>query len=408
AERIVAVVSPGSVAGVNGTVTAGSGNSGDAVFAAAGTPKSKYEILVEIISGGAFGTATFRWSRDGGINWSPTTTTPAASGTGYSLGDTGVSVSWTDAEPDASSFAAGDTWQFTATAPESSVSEINTAIDYGMARQSVELILVAQPVASGSWAALNTKGVALAAAHKPVAIICDAPWPTAEQTVDQWVTALPTALGSFTTECVSIMAGGAKITDERGYEIERGGSGIYAGRLAHDPVMRSPGRVLTGALAPISGLNKLMPSGVEEAQLQALAEAGFTVFRTYEGLSGYYVNNGAVHCESGSPYINIERVRSMHKLMRTARAAALLKLHDEWYEDGSDASLKDLESAVESEIKTRMMKGRDRELSAFDVVIPTGQDVLGTEEIYAEVQAVPVGATKTIKLYFSLWKQLPQ
>ncbi|MDP8257657.1 MAG: DUF2586 family protein, partial [Candidatus Alcyoniella australis] len=41
AERIVAVVSPGSVAGVNGTVTAGSGNSGDAVFAAAGTPKSK-------------------------------------------------------------------------------------------------------------------------------------------------------------------------------------------------------------------------------------------------------------------------------------------------------------------------------------------------------------------------------
>ncbi len=53
-----------------------------------GEPTGPHEIAIEIVSGGALGVATMRWSKDGGDSWQPEASTAAT----VEFGDTGITA----------------------------------------------------------------------------------------------------------------------------------------------------------------------------------------------------------------------------------------------------------------------------------------------------------------------------
>lgn len=72
----------------------------------AGTPASKYEILVEITTSGALGAGVFRWSDDGGSSWQASGVTLPGGGT-YALGATGLTLTFA-----AGGYVDGDEFRF--------------------------------------------------------------------------------------------------------------------------------------------------------------------------------------------------------------------------------------------------------------------------------------------------------
>ncbi len=107
---------PGSIDAVTQAGT------GTAVCTPAGTPTGSRDFIIEIILGGAHETATYRWSEDGGINWSSVYTTPAVDAP-ISL-SAGVTVSF-----GTGTFVAGDQYSFSSHAPTASVTNFLAAID---------------------------------------------------------------------------------------------------------------------------------------------------------------------------------------------------------------------------------------------------------------------------------------
>lgn len=98
--------SAGTVAAALSTVTEGGAGGPDVTVA--GTPNDFYNAIIEIVLGGALGTATFKYTLDGGKNYSSTLTTP--SGATYVIPNTGITATFT-----AGTQVAGTTHSFTAT-----------------------------------------------------------------------------------------------------------------------------------------------------------------------------------------------------------------------------------------------------------------------------------------------------
>lgn len=90
------VVITGVVPGIETSVVTAGGSAG--VLAVTGTPavaeyRSQFKIVIDSAGTGAVGSATFKWSRDGGTTWVETGKTTSNS---YSLGSTGLTLDFPD------------------------------------------------------------------------------------------------------------------------------------------------------------------------------------------------------------------------------------------------------------------------------------------------------------------------
>jgi hypothetical protein len=108
------------VAGSNGSVSKSNGSS--PTVSVSGTPKDGFDAKIVILTGGARGTATFKYSLDGGLTYSDEILVP--SGGAYTLGDTGLTATFA-----AGTYTAGDTFSFTSTAPGFNTTNLTTALD---------------------------------------------------------------------------------------------------------------------------------------------------------------------------------------------------------------------------------------------------------------------------------------
>ncbi len=107
-----------ATAGVNSAVSA-SGTS-PPTTTLTGTPLDDYQLSIQCLSAGARGTATFRYSLDGGVNWSHELTTAAT----YAIAETGITINFAN-----TAFSLDNAWTATCTAPTSS----NTQVTDGLA-----------------------------------------------------------------------------------------------------------------------------------------------------------------------------------------------------------------------------------------------------------------------------------
>lgn len=400
----IAVPSNADVAGTFGAVDDGSSGSAD-MNTPTGSVNAAYDMVVEILTGGNFNEATFRYSPDGGDNWYgpytiPEQTTPPNSDP-FVVPGTGISLTWNDAGAGSGSFVEGDYWQFATVAPTSSISALMEA--HGVPLDvPFEGRVTATPTGAAAWASLNTVCMADYQGHKPTFMICEAPLPSDAELADDdpegaYTTARLALTSGLDLTFLMIAAGWAEVADKLGQSRRRGVSGIAAGLLSASPVQRSLGNT---QYCKVSNVLRVFPAG-EAAQI-ALDEGRFTVLRRHVGLDGFYFNNGNMIASATSDYLSIERLRMILEVIRQVRVTALGFVHsDILVQDGvaSKEGLKHLEGGCNQTLGRLQARG---DFSSGRIEIPEGQDVLATESISANINITPKGQMKKIELTFQL------
>lgn len=383
---IYAVRANGDIAGSVGAVTKTGTGSGS--MTAAGTPLDAYEAIVEILTTGRLNTATFRYSLDGGDNWSGAITVPQAGA--YAIPGTGVTITFTEGTPPENSFVAGDRYAFTVTAPTASVASVNDAIDALLASSYLyEFIHVVGPSDNAMWAALDVRAAEAEADCRYIHFLAEARGPNAGETVDQWVAALLAMRESFASTRVSVVAGRFELIDQAtGRSMDRNGAGLYSGRLSKIKTHVSPGRYIDG---PMPGVVGLRPNGINEAHILSLDQAGFITFRQYKGSNGFYITNGRMMAEQTSDFRYVELRRVMDEACTLVYLAALQSVQAE----GTPAGLDALEARMTSPLQVMVGAGK---ITRGRVVIPRDQNILAGAVLRAIVKIVPIAIMREIEI----------
>lgn len=394
ARTIYAVRATGDVDGVIGAVTAvktGTGN-----ITVTGTPLDAYELIVIIIDSGAKNQATFKYSLDGGDNFTAKITVPT--GLTFAVPNTGLTLNFTEGVEAANSFKTDDKYSCNITAPQASVNSMNLAIDALLASKYLyEFIHVVGASDAAVWAALAAKAVSAETNFRYIHFLCETRGPTAAETVDQWAAAMLSAKSAFSSTRVAICAGRFELVDMgNGRVVDRNGAGLYSGRVSSIKVQESPGKVADGSLPAVVALK---PTGINNGHIQALDEAGFVTFRQYTGLDGFYVTNGRIAAPSVSDFQYVEVRRPMDRACALVRNSALHFMQAEIDPTNLEKSFSAMEAYLSSPLA--IMTG-DGEIARGRVVIPRDQDVLATSKVRTKVRIVPMATMREIEVEIGL------
>lgn len=378
---VYAIALEGSVPGTVSAVTPGAINTGTGTVTVSGQPRNEYDIIVNIISDGGRNTGTFRITIDG---LDGKRLTIPADGE-YEIPGTGLTLTFSDT----GTFSAGDTYGFSTTAPTATNAEILDAVDTIIeAKLPIEFCAVAGISEVSLWAALAVKAEEAAAIFQYLFFVAQARNYAAGETVDEWVNLLAgSERGMVTSTRLQVCAGWIIEADPQGQVDVRGLIGLYCGLLARRKVQEGPDAVKHGA---IPGAMELMPAGINDGHIETLKNAGYVTARTITGLKGIYITSGQVMSEEGSDFNIIERRRVMDKACREIRLAQLPSLNDttEVGADGSPEGIAMLVALSNSPLKTMV---KNREISAGEIVVPEGQNILSTSTIRFKVRITPLG-----------------
>lgn len=177
--------------------------------------------------------------------------------------------------------------------------------------------------------------------------------------------------------------------------------GRVLGRAARIPVHYSLARVKDGPLNGVvtAGLSdQTSIANISDAQLNTLNELGYVFFRVITGYSGVYINEDHMATPITSDYASLLRGRVIDKAARIAYRVYVNELNDDVELDDqgrmATAVVKNLEGIIESAIGTEM----SGEISAVDAYIDPEQNILSTDELKVEVNIVPRGVARNIKV----------
>ncbi|MBM4394361.1 MAG: DUF2586 family protein [Deltaproteobacteria bacterium] len=359
---------------------------------ASGTPTGAHEVEIAILEEGAVGDATFTYRVDGGA-W----VEPQATSAAFAVPGTGVTVAFVAgvSHPEWS-FLPGDGFVLTTTAPQSTVEALTAAIaSLAPYAGLLEWIHVVGASAGSVWTAMEALAqTEYAAKFKYLHILCEFRDPLEGETVDQYVAAVLAAGAAVAGTRIAVCAGRLAIGDD-----ERNGAARYCGHLSKLAlVSHSPGRVVDGPMLGVDDLAPLDDNGnalVNDAHVEAMDAAGFVTFRKFEGLAGVYVTNGRMKANATSDFRYVEWRRVMDKACREVRVAGLKSMHREATDTGVEALRSDLQQVLD------VMRG-NAEIVSGRIVIPEGQDFIGTSTIRVKVAIVPVGTFRQIEVTIGL------
>lgn len=183
--------------------------------------------------------------------------------------------------------------------------------------------------------------------------------------------------------------------------------GIIAGRIAVSAVQRNIGRVADGSLGVLN-----MYAGdtaVELADISTILGKGYITFRTFTGISGYYIADDPLATTPTDDYNEITRRRVIDKAYRIAYAVLVQKLVDEIpvNKDGTmiETYAASFELAVENAIATNMTANgelssdpQDSSDRGVECHVDRTINVLSTSKVQAEVRVRPLGYGKYINV----------
>lgn len=389
---VIGCRAPSSTAGAAGSTTPT--KTGTATLGVTGASLDAYDVLVEIITGGATlvaGTASFRYSLDGGRTFSPEIAMPT-SGV-YVIPGTGLTLTWTYVSGTA--FVAGDKWTFTATAPSYTLSEAQTAMDALIQDGSLSFFIIHIVGAAGSaadaatmFAAVEAKMVAAASTYYRFArAIIDGPTDTDAN--------LKAAFAS-TAGTRTMVSGGTAYVLSRvtGVAHLRPAAWVVVARAAAVPAHEDLGKVRTG---PVTNVHSIVR---DEYKTPGLDAAGFVTLRTHVGKIGYYVTHGRVKTSPGSDFKYLQYGRVIDIACTAIRSAQLDYLNDEIRVSKTsgriiEADAKNVEENIEAKVRTAVTE--PGHASALTVTLDRTINVLSTQKLVMRYRIVPLSYAKTIE-----------
>lgn len=389
----IAPTTPGS----NGSVTAGSGNTGTTVMTVTGTPNDQYLVLVKCITGAVItsGNAQVQVSFDNGLTYGPllnVSTGGAVSNlTNGNNAATGLSLAFTTAA--SANMAAGDTYSFSSTAGTFANSDLATAMTALLADPTTWFMAHIVGIASSSANAASfasTVDTALSSAatnsFRYAMALIDLPQDTDAN--------LKTAFASFSSKRVGYCAGFVNVTSPiTGSRYLRPGSWALATRLSAIPPQEDAGRVATGPLLGVTAISR------DEFKTPGLDSFGFSTLRTIVGLPGFYITNPRLPSGVTSDFQFIQYRRVMDIGASAARTALLTILNSQVRVDPTtgyilEQDAQSIEAYVLGQLSTQLVQpGYCQTVSN---TVKRNINVLATQSIYDTIRVLPFAYAKYI------------
>lgn len=388
---IYCIPTAGTIVGTK-TAVAKTGT-GQATYAVNGDPNNTYDIVIQIVQGGALNQATYIYSLNGGETYTKEKSVPSDGN--VVLEGTGLSVKFTAAATPADSFKAGDSFVFQTTAPKMSNQEVMDAVE--VAKKSTyefEFIHIAGGSDVTLWAALASEAENMFNnLFTPIYFVCEARDINQGEDIDTYVSSLVTDRKLISSYRLQVVATRAKISTLDGKVRESNGAAIVAGTYAKSKVSQSIGEVVS---FPLNNVLQILPDGIED-YIQVLDEANFVTFRQYVGLNGFYVTNARMFAASNSDYQYAETVRTVNKACREVRKQALMYEHAA----GDPEAIENFKGFLQIPLD-RMAAPTVKEIYSGEIVIPEGQDILGTSSLKAVINIAPIPILRNINIEMGL------
>ena len=392
--NVVAVRTAQAVAGAVGALI--QTKTGTGTQALTGSPTRRVHVVVVATGAGGNGTALVKYSLDGGFSFSTPQTLPANGA--LVLGDSGLTLTYTDALVPANSVAVNDKWEAKASEPRPSFVSVLTNNQLAIDTYLPQVIHVVGASDETDWAAAAMEAAILFDAGSPAWFLMEAAPPNelTGETVDAWVTGL---VGKpWTGKWVNVSAGyGWVFNAKTGEKQRRPLSGRALGRLARVGDEVSLGRTRDGSLQGVE-----LDANYNNAHARALDDAGYTTTRVWKGLFGVYWSNGRMKATVGSDYQFVEVVRVSHWAVRATRVPALLQV-------GSNLD-PDMLPVIKATMDAPLDRGSamiPRKILKGEVIIPPGQDIVNNGLVYdINLDGVPVIRQIKIRQRFRFGKVL--
>jgi Protein of unknown function (DUF2586) len=304
-----------TVVGTAGTVLPARVGTSTGTVTVAGAPYDGYQVLVEILSTGTVGVATFRYSLDKGRTFSPGYTIPLAGV--YSIARTSLTVTFVPGAGPVM-FERGDVHAFDTTAPHYTGTELALGCD------AVTAFLSVQPAIEFDvlvFTGRNLTGTAAATLAGALGVKLDGfenSYHYMRAIIDMGSGDTPanilTAWASFAHRRISPVYGDAVTPSAKGY------TGFGAPLT---PLLRSAAAFVQGQLvstdpaAYVVGPLPVLAISYDEFVSALLDDAKASTARTWPGASGFYITNMRLKSPAGSDYEFWQDGRVMDLACRT-------------------------------------------------------------------------------------------
>ena len=387
-----------SVAGANGAVTkSGAGPN----VTLSGTPNDEYQGIISIVAGGALGVGTFKYSLDGGDNYSPTITIPG--GGTYAIPNSGITATFA-----AGTYVAAETYSWTSSAPGYSNSDLGTALDAILARPEPFGFIhaIGQGTDGTATATLATtmqsKLATAASAKRWTWGIIECPQ------VDK--STLISAFSSFTGDRVIVAGGWEELISEvysRYYK--RPSAWVLAPRVAKVPISVDPIRNETDSdIESLQGVLKLVPVGAaastgyhDETATPGLEAARIASLCSIVGRSGFYVSNASMMSAAGSDFKYVQHRRVMDRACEVANQRLTKYLGKRLQINPTTGYILGAEAdKIEIDVGAvlRAALKAPGHVSDVAVVVNRADNLLSDPTLRVKVRVTPVGYARTIEV----------
>lgn len=380
-----------STAGAAGAVTpVGTGLS---VMTVTGAPYDNYRVIVKILVAGtnpAAGTATFKYSLDGGDNYSQEIALPTDGA--YLIVGTNLTLHFS-----AASLVVGDTYSFNNAAPGYNSTELTTAF----------AALCADP---RTWKFVHIVGCASSAANQATLVAAVAVLLTAQETIFRYTYAIMempdlgdgttgdaasiAAFASVSTPRVSVAAGYAEIVSALTGRIEkRPAAWALAARRHKAPISEDSSRVRSDALPGVVSLYR------DEQIHRGLDAARFATLRTHIGKQGFWITNGKTMAAAGSDFQHIQHREIMDVTCVIARAEMLDLLGDSvrvnplTHPTSPGTILEQEARRIENRIRRKLEIALldENHISGLLVQVNRTDNIISTQTLRIKVRVLPKG-----------------
>lgn len=380
-----------STPGVAGAVThTGTGVSTDTV---SGAPYDAFRVIIQIITGAATpsaGGATFKYSLDGGDNYSAEIALPT-SGV-YLIPGTNLTNTFS-----AATLVAGDTYSYNCTAPGYNSSELTTAFN----------ALCADP---RTWKFVHIVGSASTASGQATLVTAVEALLVAQEAVFRYAYAVMempdlgdgttgdassiTAFASVAAPHVAVAAGFEELTSVLSGRVEKRSAAWPLSAQRHKaPISESSSRVKSGALPGIVSLYR------DELIHRGLDAARFSTLRTHINKQGFYMTNGRTMAVTGSDFTYLQHVEIMNVARTIVRVHTLDLIGDSVRVNPlTHATLpgaileqdaRTIEKRIRNALKIELLD--NQHVSDIKVTVNRTDNIISTQTLRVSIRLLPKG-----------------
>jgi hypothetical protein len=399
--RPVVLVRTGqTVAGAVSAVTSVATGTSVVAVQASPTPNDDYEFLLKFVVGGTRGTAgaTYQMSLDGGRNFGAVTalgtaviiTIPGAGGVVLTLA--------------AGTFVAGDFHSARSTAPNWNSSEIGAALDaLGASAVSWELVEIVGPIDATSFDTIDTKIAGLFAAGKYHGWVGNVRVPTIGESEAAYLTSVSAVFASKSTVLGALCAGACKLTSSvSGRKYKRPISFVAAAREASVSEEIDTADVNLGTLVGVSIRDDNGNADEHDESINpGLDDADFYVLRTWDGLSGVYVNRPRLFSPPTSDFQLVPHRRVINLTHAALRLYFIKRLNKPVLVNKSTGFILETEALEIEAGATATMRSvllAKPKASAVSFVLSRTDNVLSTKTLTGDARVTPLAYPEQINL----------